>query len=657
MESIVVALGRACLHAGLLALLVWLIIRLWRTAPSFVQRWGWWLVCAKSLVVLTGAFWFNLPLLPVEQHTIFAEPPNHQHSASSVSAGLQPSDMPIASSNSTISISITPSMNLSWHTLVVVLWGIGVLVFASVLVGRWWKVRRLCAQSEPIDDPYWHTRLHALSVDMELPDVPRVRLSPEMHAPMVVGGWRAWVLIPRALWERLTDEEREMVLVHEFAHIRRGDGWWGLVPLLAQVLLFFFPPIRYAGRHWELSCEMESDQAVLSHSRYTPYAYGNLLMKVATFTQPMPTPVILGMSHNFAYLRTRLKRMAQRNRASLPLTLGVMAILVLASLPWRLIAQQSPSLNTAEWQNKLHALQQADWGSAYEVGIELASLPPDEGYALIQAHFYQLPTHARQQILKALYFTRPYPLRPRMHPYLVRVLELGVRDPSPSVRSWAKSYLHGITLQEFESQEALDAWFERYRHLPLQRVVHDHWEPFLRTLPELRQEEQEQRLLALAKEFAWLREPTVVRPLAMRYRLPDLLQQTIHTHKNNPDMAEVVKGLIECVSALQLEEFSAHAILAPLLDPQQPCLPAVRAMAIRISASPRYRSAIGELLTLAHHALEQPVEPELWGALAEAFQYCGDTRALPILKQMATRAEAPHLQKAIAEAIAELEGK
>ncbi len=78
------------------------------------------------------------------------------------------------------------------------------------------------------------------------------------------------------------------------AHLQRGDVWWSFAPTLAQTLFFFFPPIRYAARQWELGCESASDAAALRVVGCTPYAYGGLLVQIAEQLRPAASPLEAG---------------------------------------------------------------------------------------------------------------------------------------------------------------------------------------------------------------------------------------------------------------------------------------------------------------------------------------------------------------------------
>src|SRR5262249_8559971 len=55
-----------------------------------------------------------------------------------------------------------------------------------------------------------------------------------------------WLLIPSALWERLTPDQRDALLVHELAHLRRRDHWVRLVEMAATCLYWWHPLVWWA---------------------------------------------------------------------------------------------------------------------------------------------------------------------------------------------------------------------------------------------------------------------------------------------------------------------------------------------------------------------------------------------------------------------------
>ena len=104
-------------------------------------------------------------------------------------------------------------------------------------------------------------------------------------------------------------------------------------------------------------------------------------------------------------------------------------------------AKQKQQVDRDAWAEKLAALKDAGWRSAFEVGLNLVDLPPDDGFAILKENWPQLKVESRQQMLKAWFYTLPYPLHARNHPRIDDVLELGAHDRSPQVREWAQKFM------------------------------------------------------------------------------------------------------------------------------------------------------------------------------------------------------------------------
>ena len=71
--------------------------------------------------------------------------------------------------------------------------------------------------------------------------VPIVVRSPHIAVPEVRGLWRSFLVTPYNFDELLTASEREAVLLHELAHVRRADFSWNLLQRLVLALVWFHP--------------------------------------------------------------------------------------------------------------------------------------------------------------------------------------------------------------------------------------------------------------------------------------------------------------------------------------------------------------------------------------------------------------------------------
>jgi predicted esterase len=137
------------------------------------------------------------------------------------------------------------------------------------------------------------------------------------------------------------------------------------------------------------------------------------------------------------------------------------------------VSKQAQPVDREAWARKLAGLNEADWRTAFGIGQELAALPGDEGFAILKANWEKIGNvDARQQLLKAWDFARPKPPHLRYHPRLLDGLDLGMRDPSPAVQSWAINYLGNLALQDFsEDFQAYKAWYQANRDKPVPEVI------------------------------------------------------------------------------------------------------------------------------------------------------------------------------------------
>lgn len=122
-----------------------------------------------------------------------------------------------------------------------------------------------------------------------VPDERGICRSDRAHAPMLVGIFRARIVVPADFESRYAPQEQELVLAHERAHEWRRDILVSALALLAHCI-FWFNPLVYLALGWlrhdqELAC----DEQVLSNlPRTAPEArriYADALLKAQLATE------------------------------------------------------------------------------------------------------------------------------------------------------------------------------------------------------------------------------------------------------------------------------------------------------------------------------------------------------------------------------------
>jgi cell division protein FtsI (penicillin-binding protein 3) len=150
---------------------------------------------------------------------------------------------------------------IPWRAIAGALWAAGIAAVLLRAAGGALGARRIAGRGTPArgGDAYVAEAWRALG-GRGAP--PRVVVSDEIEAPIVVGAIAPAVVVPRAssAW---TAERWRVVLLHELAHVRRRDGIANLVAQLACSLHWLDPLAWIAARRLREERELAVDDAVL----------------------------------------------------------------------------------------------------------------------------------------------------------------------------------------------------------------------------------------------------------------------------------------------------------------------------------------------------------------------------------------------------------
>jgi beta-lactamase regulating signal transducer with metallopeptidase domain len=104
--------------------------------------------------------------------------------------------------------------------------------------------------------------------------------SPRVGMPLTIAVLPHRIYVPDS-WEQWTPECRTAVLRHEIAHIRRRDGLFQSLEILAQALYFFHPLVWMLNRRLRAYREMACDDASVGRDRTSRLSYSRLLVEMA----------------------------------------------------------------------------------------------------------------------------------------------------------------------------------------------------------------------------------------------------------------------------------------------------------------------------------------------------------------------------------------
>lgn len=181
-----------------------------------------------------------------------------------------------------------------------------------------------------------------------LVDTPEAELLESEHCvmPMTFGVMRPAVLLPAdAGW---TPERLRCVLLHELAHVRRGDVATHLLARTALALYWWNPLAWYAWRQFLKERERATDDLVL-HAGARASEYAGHLLEVARGLQPAPATAWAAIamarrseleSRLVAILDSRVDRTPSRRRSAA----AAAALAVAVAAPFAAMQAQDPAL-------------------------------------------------------------------------------------------------------------------------------------------------------------------------------------------------------------------------------------------------------------------------------------------------------------------------
>jgi beta-lactamase regulating signal transducer with metallopeptidase domain len=237
------------------------------------------------------------------------------------------------------------SAGLGIWTLLLTIWAIGAATVALRQVWHTWRFARRAACARPASDLVTR-HVHRLAAQLGLKP-PRVRALPGLASPVVWALGRPVLLWPAGLEKHLGEGGRDAVLLHELAHLRRGDHWTRWLELVAGVLYWWNPFFWLARRQMRFHAELACDAWVTGTFPAERRAYAEALLQVCGSTIRATVAPAVGVGgdgrRDFQRRLTMIMREQVPCRSSGRGKLAAV-VLALAALPgWVLAADDEPA--------------------------------------------------------------------------------------------------------------------------------------------------------------------------------------------------------------------------------------------------------------------------------------------------------------------------
>ncbi len=202
---------------------------------------------------------------------------------------------------------------VQWQAVAMSGWVVVVLLLIGMLVQRYWFVLDLIRQSQPANE-YHKQILNRCRERMGIRQEIDLRISLNTVSPSVCGLACPTILIPVAMAGHLDEEQIESILLHELAHVKRGDLWLNLIQTLLQIGYFYHPLVWLANSVIRRIREQAVDEAVLVAMGDQAPEYPETLLRVSklAWSRPMLSLRLIGVVESKSALADRIRHILNR---------------------------------------------------------------------------------------------------------------------------------------------------------------------------------------------------------------------------------------------------------------------------------------------------------------------------------------------------------
>lgn len=177
-------------------------------------------------------------------------------------------------------------------TVLVGLWGLGVMVLGLRTLGAWVLLARLRRMERTAVPATLLAALARLRARLEVSTPVRLYQSASVQVPTVLGWLRPMILLPVRVVSALSQEQLEAILAHELAHVRRHDYLVNLAQAVVETLLFYHPAVWWVSGGLRLEREHCCDDLAVACEGGNALRYARALVELEAL-RPDGSPLVL----------------------------------------------------------------------------------------------------------------------------------------------------------------------------------------------------------------------------------------------------------------------------------------------------------------------------------------------------------------------------
>jgi beta-lactamase regulating signal transducer with metallopeptidase domain len=243
---------------------------------------------------------------------------------------------------------VTPAQKMDWKLWMMATWLLGAFLAFGRLAFSHLRLRQIVRRARSLDDRGWTEMAQQIERDFDVHRPVRLWRSNEIEVPITTGIFYPKILLPVES-EEWSVERRRVVLLHEFAHIRRFDAVTQWLAQIALAVYWFHPLVWWAARQMQSERERACDDFVLSAGAKASDYASDLLEFGSRARQPVAYGAALAMARRsqlegrlLAVLDQKISRRSVSFRTAATVALVASAI-ALPITTLHAVAAQAPS--------------------------------------------------------------------------------------------------------------------------------------------------------------------------------------------------------------------------------------------------------------------------------------------------------------------------
>jgi bla regulator protein BlaR1 len=217
--------------------------------------------------------------------------------------------------------------------IILMVWSAGVFLMMVRLLGGWYLLNRIKKSAILCSNELWISQLNRLKLRLEIATKIVLKVSGQVDVPMVFGTIKPIIILPTSLLTGLSDDQIEIILAHELAHVKRYDFIINILQHLVEVVFFFNPFVWLISNLIRTERENACDDLALSISGDS-YSLVTTLLRVEEIRRQPQLALYFSNNNNIFHRIKRLTGMKTQNLFDARMVTLVLFAASLMSFGW-----------------------------------------------------------------------------------------------------------------------------------------------------------------------------------------------------------------------------------------------------------------------------------------------------------------------------------